>query len=173
MCYPLPEISHLVSWPRVKNLGFSVNHSIFLFYELPFCVGNFMCSCFQLELRSLEFFLKILVFNRFVAEISHRKLWFDKESFLRKHKGHSTVLNLWGGLSRIRKSLSQAEGDFFPALNKSGLFFPQLNFQHTQNLLRFWFWVLVIEDLVAVEYETGHVRWRDSFNLNRFESTPR
>lgn len=96
MCYPLPEISHLVSWPRATNLGFSVNHSTFLFYKLPFCVGNIVCSCFQLELRSLELFLKIPVFNRFVTEISHRKLWFDKESFLRTHKGHSTVLNLWG-----------------------------------------------------------------------------
>lgn len=172
MCYPLPEISHLVSWPRVKNLGFSVNHSIFLFYELPFCVGNFMCSCFQLELRSLEFFLKILVFNRFVTEISHRKLWFDKESFLRKHKGHSTVLNLWGAYLESGSLWVRLRETFLLWIRVDS-FFPQLNFQHTQNLLRFWFWVLVIEDLVAVEYETGHVRWRDSFNLNRFESTPR
>lgn len=49
--------------------------SIFL---VAFCVG---CSHFQLEWLSLWLFLKILVFNSLVPEISHRKLviWNTKD----------------------------------------------------------------------------------------------
>ena len=42
----------------------------FLFYKLPFCVA---AQVFQLELLSLWFFLKILVFDR-LTESSHSKL---------------------------------------------------------------------------------------------------
>lgn len=62
--------SPVVSRPRVKTLGVSANHSAFYFTNCLFCVG---CSHFQLALLSPRLFLKMLVSDRLVPEISHRK----------------------------------------------------------------------------------------------------
>lgn len=59
----------VVSRPRVETWGVGANHSAFYFTNRLFCVG---CSRFQLELLSLWLFLKILVSNRLVPEMSHR-----------------------------------------------------------------------------------------------------
>lgn len=170
--------SHLVSWPRVKNWGFSV---LFVLQIAFFCV---CCSSFQLELLSLWLFLQILVFDR-LTEVSRSKLgigsssiaWMEHTSWASASDGlHSTVfVNLLGTYLKSRVALGLMDGKLPAMNNKSRLSTPRQPPAETSTHSRI-FWVsFVTEDLVAMGYETGHVRPKDYFNLralNSFESTP-
>lgn len=79
----------------------SVATSALFILLVAFCVG---CSHFQLELLSLWLFLKILVFNSLVPEISHRKpvIW--------NTKAIATASNFGETYLGSRKCLGRTDG---------------------------------------------------------------